>query len=427
VHPLNANIVSFGWVTGPYISDNGATTFKEVERTLTHDDKTCILFSAINNNRMYVGSDGGVASFNSLTSSNNYNIDYTWNMRLPTLQFVSPTAIRQWWGRTTSKSNTNVVGGGLQDNGVVINETGGPWKHIEPGFDGSSVFFPACGGMLWANAGSLLRYRAAGNSTTDGAIPITVFAPGADRSVDTLAGVFNTVDGSERRTNARGQKMYAISSNTADVINGTPTLNNIYGVFANFDGTDIHAEYLATLNAPQSFTSAISSNDPAEIFIGKRTTGLVYKLIWNSVTRTYDQIQGSGINADNNGFTAVGRVIDVPTSSEAFAMRNDASMRGDVYYTRNGADWTNISANLSGERIYGLELFRNGCKNILFVATDKAIYATTRPGVDSWTDISFGLPAVPHISDIHVVPGIGCSTSIYLATFGWSVFKATIK
>lgn len=420
VHPLNPAVVAFGWVHGPFISSNSGASFVEVESFLSHDDKASLVFSKINMNRLYLGCDGGAVSFNNFRNSDNYGVDLTWNMRLPTLQFVGPTG-RGWWGKLGVKNDQ--IGGGLQDNGVVHSENGQRWKYIQIGSDGSTVLYPACGGILWSNGSYNVVYRNV--SGTDLAIPITVFAPGALRTNNTLFGVMCLVNGTERRRNARGQSMYAVAGNRFDTINGMGELNNIYGIFANTDGTGMHAEFLVTVTAAQSLTSAISSNGSDEILVGKASSCLVHQVWWDRNGRL-GQATGSGMPARNDFRAVAGGVIDIPGSFEGFAFRMDENGVGTVYYTPDGVVWNNISSGLPPEAFYSMDLFRNSCKEILFVTTDKAVYATTNKGA-SWTNVSFGLPFVAHCSDIHVVPSDNCTTDIYLSTYGWSVWKAGIK
>ncbi|HEV7780911.1 MAG TPA: hypothetical protein VGO58_06575 [Chitinophagaceae bacterium] len=427
VHAANPDIVSFGWIRGPYISTNGGGSFNAMNMNLIHDDKAALEFSETNPNRLYICSDGGLASLNNINDPVQSSMDYTWSRRLANLQFVGPAALRQWWGRFDvgmSYSNIITVGGGLQDNNNVhMDGIDRPWKPLESLYDGGAHFYLGSGGMLWSNSGGGLRYRAR-NATTDIQIPIRNFSPGSDQRVNSLNGLFCKVIKPQKR-NLAGQYMYAISTHS---FGPDPAIafNVIYGIFANADETDMHAEYLFTTTGANEVTSAISSYDGIEIFIGKRTSGRVIKMINRGGTLQYDQVNANGIPTGNDFNRHIARTIDVGSSSEAYALRNDEWRRGSVFFSPNGADWSDITGNLPPGIFYSMDLYKNACRNILFVITDDKVYAcVNHSGI--WTDISAGLPVRAHCSDIHVVQNPGCTTDIYLSTFGWSIWKTVLS
>ncbi len=220
--------------------------------------------------------------------------------------------------------------------------------------------------------------------------------------------------------NASGQLMYAVAGAGAD----------IYGLFANTDGGDIHWDYLASLpiTADQG-VSAIASGSGNKIFAGVRGNGQIYVFNTSSPSAITPS-SGLPTAAVNRAIFVLRIIVQRDESPEdVYAVYNDFSQNpatGGIYHSVDGQHWSPIGTGLPGGPYYCLETDWTASPKTLFLATDDAVYASTSNG-SSWFNVSNGLPRRPHCSDLRFVIDSGGAHYLYLATFGWSVWRARVS
>jgi len=424
---------AIGWRNGPFLTQDGGVTFKPVtEGTGGHQDMHAILFTATGGGRMYVASDGGVhlANVSAPPTASGQNLAFPFtsyhNQKLANLQFLGPSA-RQFWGAFgVSYTTAGLIGGGLQDNDNVYSMISGgsatPWRHLYAGADGGPLVFLRTGGVMQADIAQNLMYgRLSGAGFSDNAtIPIRRAKTGGPSGNTGIMAVVEIVN-DPAFTNNSGQLMYAVGGTGADV----------YGLFANRDGGDIHWDYLTSLPITQGQSiSAISSGSGAKIFAGVRGNGQIYMFAPSNPT-SITASTGLPTTVDSYNRIMVLRIIVQSDSSsvDAFAVYNDFStnpVTGQIYRTTNGRDWNAVGTGLPGGPYYYLETNWQAAPKTLYIATDDAVYASTNNG-GAWFRVSNGLPARPHCSDFRYVTEPDGTHYLYLATFGWSVWRTRVR
>jgi len=284
------------------------------------------------------------------------------------------------------------------------------------------MVFLRTGGVMQADIGRNLMYgRLSGAGFTDNAtIPIRRAKAGGPSGATGIMAVVENVNDPAYRNNA-GQLMYAVAGTGADV----------YGLFADSDGGDIHWDYLTSLPIAQGQAiSAISSGSGAKIFAGVRGNGQIY-LFAPANPAAITTSTGLPTTLDSYNRIFVLRIIVQSDGShvDAFAVYNDFSaspVTGQVYRTTDGQRWNPVGSGLPGGPYYCLETNWQATPKTLYIATDAAVFASTNNG-GSWSNVSNGLPARAHCSDLRYVTEPDGTHYLYLATFGWSVWRTRIR
>jgi hypothetical protein len=426
--------VAIGWLNGPFLSQDGGETFRHVnEGPGGHQDSHAILFTPTNGGRMYVASDGGVVMADvskvppAVGPSLILPFTSRFNQRLANLEFLGPST-RQFWGAFgVSYATAGLVGGGLQDNDNVYSIISGgsatPWREIYSGTDGGPMIFLRTGGVVQGDQRHNLMYGRLGSAGfSDNAI-IPIRWEKADGGAGIGPAMVVEVVNAPTYSKA-GQLMYAVAGWGA----------NVFGLFANRDGGDIHWDYLTTLPIPEGqLISAISSGSGTKIFVGVRGNGQIY-VVDTANPSPSNIVSSTGLPtaaADKNIFILRIIVQSDGPSVEAFAVYADFAQNpatGQVYRTtdRNGSSWNAVAAGLPGGPYYCLETNWQATPKTLYIATDDAVYANTDIG-NPWFKVSNGLPARPHCSDLRYVTEPDGTHYLYLATFGWSVWRTRVR
>lgn len=424
VSPTDENTFGVGWVYGPFLSTDGGLTCQNLQDLQgRHDDQHAIVFSQPPNaaGRMYVCSDGGVA----VTSDGGASFSTSFNQKLANLQFIGPTAKRQWPGSISSDPASGVLGGGLQDNGEVyaplaMSPLGlQPWRRLDGG-DGRFFEFLSNGVALHFTNGNSVRY-AAWNGTAlqdKGVVPVKRAAPsGVATDGGIYAGVY--VIASPGYVTDSGDRLYAL---------GAAGNSYIYGLFDN--GLGPHWDYLMTVPVGKNQgISAIASYSGNQILIGVwgaagAAGGMIFTYATNNLNVGSLSLTAAAGSAPYVPDMAV--VRDAADGSfEAYAIRNDDTT-GRVYYTPTGASWFRVDSGLPGGVYFSLEIDRSTTPARVFVAADNAVYASKDKGY-TWDNISRGLPKQPRCSDLSVVQMSGGQQRyLYLATYGWSLWRTPL-
>jgi hypothetical protein len=105
------------------------------------------------------------------------------------------------------------------------------------------------------------------------------------------------------------------------------------------------------------------------------------------------------------------RVGALPDNAYALIGGRILRFNGLYWSTTTGTDWTTFALDAPEGR--------------LFAATDGDVFVSDDRGV-TWTDASAGLPARPHCTDLRIAADGRGGRDLYLATYGHSVWRATI-
>lgn len=436
-HPTNPNVVALGWVWGPYISTDGGATFTGVGIDANHEDHTRMYFSALND-RLYLTSDGGLCYLEKSWNAQQVDLSnpvyhFEYNHRLPNIQFLSP-AVRQFFGESNSSIyRPEYFGGGLQDNGTIYRMDGaGFWKQL-CGTDGGIVDFPAHNaGAFWCGWTVIHAYS---YFNSDGSLykpEVNTYirngAPGDEPERDWVVGNYTAIP-SPDYVNTEGHTMYMVCNHVLDQFAGpppSPDMNNIYGIFSNSDGTGHYASFLFDMPlGPSEIVSYVASPTGRQIFVGTRGNAQVATFTLGS-DGVFRLTPTSGIPALSYDFVQ-NYVVKIATmmvngSPVTYALRRNQG-NGEIFkFNPVTNQWTQVRSPMGGV-IYSIEIDPYHSPARLLAATDQSVFATNDDGAN-WSNISQGLPRMPHCSDLSVVRAQNGSVYYYLSTFGWSAWRA---
>ena len=453
VSPFDPGVVVFGSTLGPWVSVDGAANFFP-SQLLSHDDKHRYRFTP--SGRLYEACDGGVFFTDDLAGlraganqAGLTSMQSGLNQHLANLQFLGPTGVRDWWGRTNGSSAVpGVIAGGLQDNSDVwcLRWPGGsamPWQTLPPGwgYDGQAVFFLDDDSVVFTYGNSISAHWSSSPAqlvADAGPITVRVGKPGINYDGGALpSGVMDIVRHPGWR-NAAGEVLLAVSSagnyapppGSPPGTPGPPYTPDVYGLFADATGIK-HWDYLVSLPLADGLVvSAIASLSGHYLLVGVRGDDQVWRIDFDDGFTAHES---RGLPADEGWTHYVPDIVvaqESPTvmayavyTSETVGEGNPASV---LYRTENGIDWGQIATRgLPLEALYSLLFIDSPDGNLLSVATDTSVFTSEDAGA-TWVNDSAGLPFRPHCSDLCEVEQRDSRRFIYLATFGWSVWVAEL-
>ncbi len=419
VSPVDPNVLAIGWRRGPMISTDGGNNWVEHgddggNNGSPHLMSDCHVAyfdpTEPTGHRLYSGCDGGLAMSPDLGTTwfSNYNRE------LRNLQFCSNPQ-RQAYGTLSASSQVSgPVGGGLQDNENVLSvwsEQPTPWTLLNVGGDGGLMLFIATGQFIYNGAaGPTQAGRWDGSKIQgSGTIPIKVPKPGGSPDPAGIPAPIAEVVTVPVFGKATGELMYAVCGSGKD----------IYGLFANRDGSDIHWEWVGSVPAA---VDALGSYSGVNIFVGT-LDGRMFAL-------------SPGLHVANPmsvlpGKSLTGRISRILTVSEhlAFAAFNVGDLEGLIMKLVEGR-WVQVGASrpdagLPNETFYALACDSTTATPTIFAATDTHLFSSYDLG-GSFRSASQGLPARPHCADLRFVLHPVGVRDLYLSTFGRSVFRARL-
>jgi hypothetical protein len=288
------------------------------------------------------------------------------------------------------------------------------------------MVFMADGDVLYTTNGNSVRYGTWDGSVLQDKGVVSVGAAGpAGTAKDGGISANAYIVESPVYVSASGDRLYAL---------GAANNNEVYGLFDNGGGP--HWEYLfsvpvlSTKGSPDQGIAAIASYSGNQLLIGIWGGGhgsaggavFAYPTGGGPGTLSLEATPGS-----NPYVPRIAVVNDALPGGgfEAYAIRNDDST-GQVYHTTTGESWTAVDLTLPGTMYFSLDVDRSTSPARVFVASDNAVYASDDQGAH-WANVSKGLPKQPRCSDLRVVRQAGAAqSSLYLATYGWSVWKAAL-
>ena len=178
------------------------------------------------------------------------------------------------------------------------------------------------------------------------------------------------------------------------------------------DRPDARNAKLIKLGSVGNIITAIASRDGSSMMVGTDSGRIVsFDSASGTVTPFALPDVATGI---------VYRIEIFPTPILAGALPDNAFalVGGRILYfnglfwsTTTGTDWETFAYDIESGRIFG--------------ATDGDVFVSNDKG-KTWLDASAGLPARPHCSDMRIAADGRGGRDLYLATYGHSVWRATI-
>jgi hypothetical protein len=367
-----------------------------------------VLFDPDNPSTLYVGSDGGMLAVHNLTPAAPSGVTFQSNFSRQLLDLEMYHAV-------ASAQSNGLVATALQDNGTDEAQLtpfgSGSWAQ-QADSDGVNVEFvtpvglPAgndiliraescCNGAQWA--------AAAWNGSQFGSgkvIPVATSQNSRDPA-GIGGGPVKRVQ-FPRFANGAGQRMYAVAA----------LQQTVYGLFASDDGSDMHWETVCVVGTPDNVT-AVSSFDGSTVFAG--TDQLHIFQLDAPYTGTPTSLQ---IANPTTSPAAVTSIVEF-TPSIGFATLNSGFVLGWL-----GQTWQQLGAGaLPNDQPFGaLALPDLGS---LFVVSQTSVFVSHDSGA-TWATAISGLPKLPLGQDINFVAQPDGTHYLYLATYGRSLWRATL-
>jgi hypothetical protein len=409
-------IVAIGWHFGTFVSLDGGNTFLQMQVNYLDYPISYVhglTFDAADPSRLalYIASDNGVVVARGAIKEDlsGYAVpssyDTTGNQRLANLECLTTWVTHDIYGTLSVQGDK--VTSGLKNNGIVwsriaASSTPTPWSLLDAHHDGGVVTVIGTGQMLTDVAeDKILVCRgdvSAGPVRVKGG-PNALVWPVLDAVV---APAFK---------NGSGQLMYAVASpvNTRE----------IYGIFANWDGSDLHAELIGYAGTTASDSiSALASLDGTAVLIGTAAGGAF--LLDATLSLVGQPNEGTAISVSNDvPHGAMSRIL-VLSRELAFANYNNGDRGGIIRFA--GSNWARSDAGLPGDACYGLA---SRGTDLILACTDDKVFSSRTQG-DVWINASTGLPKRPHCADLRTGALPGDKDIVCLSTFGRSVWVARL-
>jgi hypothetical protein len=412
VHPTDSDIVAVALGGGPFISHDRGQTWELRNGdgiSNVHGDVHVLTFEEMGDGvGLYAGTDGGVC----LSMDLGKTWDSRYNKHLRNLQFYSLTNnfVSNLDPVATDNSPFDVSadvpglnGGATQDNYNIWCLTGNDnasasFHSFGPGGDGGTVVFVA-------EAESVLH-----KDTGDGRLRVSRWQDGTLTWNDWLGDVVPAAglpDGmpSPKAISPVQTASASIGGNRLRVVVGKDT--KVYGyVDGGADGS-----FVAIADVGATITS-IASLDGYQILVGTGD-GKIYTV--DTATGTFAE------NATN-----LGGLNGNPITQLIWTGHGDSfgiSGGSTVIRWANNA-WEPAPGTI-GADVSCIAFERVTTGGALFACTDFGVSVSMDRG-DSWIEVNSGLPKRPHCSSVCVgLDGHG-RPSLFLSTYGWSTFVATL-
>jgi hypothetical protein len=425
VSPHRPDVVVVGWLSGgPLFSTDASQTWShpntQESNLHLHNDLHAVCFSRNSDGTesLFVGGDGGIA----VTSDLGVTYHSQFNRPLNNLQFYGGTLggnifINHGGTLTASSRYPGLLAGGTQDNGNVYRcpdthrpgiprQADTPWLLFIGGDGDINRFIDPLGLLVNFDNSNVTLGMAVWDDKANR------FPPGPGKSIpadDNPPGVAPTSVEIVRNPAFRknGQLIYAAVGSTG--------LGLVHGLFAADpvgDHPDARDVKLIRLGIVQDTVTAIGSHGGAAIMVGT-TSGKIVSL--DSATGAVSPFalpdQASGAVRRIEVFTNPTKLGALPDIAFALVGGRILYFNGLFWATTTGTDWTTFAYDEPTAR--------------LFAATDGDVLVSSDRG-NTWVDASVGLPSRPHCVDMRIADDGDGGRDLYLATYGHSVWRATI-
>jgi len=407
----DCRIVAVGWQNGTFVSYDGGGSWNLLSGgSHLHADVHALTFDPADPATLYIGSDGGVASANSLAPGGSPTFASNWNRQLFNLQIDHAAG---------SPAANGFVAGGLQDNGVVYAGLPGPWQHVTNcACDGRwSVFLTppdigAGNSILLEEEWGAPDWPFSSVQANATNIPFNT-QQGIPLSPPSTAVLTNVVTVPIRSpggySNASGQTLFAIG--------GTGT--SLYGMFANDDGSNLHWEPLGRIGGGQNVTALAPTYNGQSMFVGT-DAGNIFRL--DAPFTGWLQL-GVNLPAGAKGDRSISGLVAF-FSTIAYATMNIGGSGYVMSLDGTTGVWNSVGSNLPHNLPFN-SIAAADLRSI-FVSTSARVY-DTHDGGSTWNQASDGLPSnITVRNELHVVTEPSGTTYLYLATYGRSLWRTRL-
>jgi hypothetical protein len=213
--------------------------------------------------------------------------------------------------------------------------------------------------------------------------------------------------------------MYAVATQDYNLY-GASVGAGVYGLFANDDGNSLNWQTLGVI--VNQHATAVSSYDGANVLVGT-DQGNIYRLDAPYVGGPL----GGGIPvqlAINPGNVQGNPQIDaILELSPALAFASYESASKGYVLAWQGQAWNPLGGGLPNTLPF--TAFEAPDVLSIFAGTRTTVYVTHDLG-NSWFTASDGLPTVAQGTDLHYVREPDGNRYLYLATYGWSLWRTLL-
>lgn len=389
VSPVDPNIVLAGGV-GIFRSTNGGGSWTPLADENIHADQHSMVWNNAGSG-LWAGHDGGMSysNDNGATFSTSANF-------LPITQFVNIDV---------GVSNTNVLFGGSQDNGMARTTNGGStWDQVLGGDGGGVAIDPNNSNNVFISLGlyggnwAFRRLK----STNTGS-NWSFIDNGIDNSTQWYHKIRSDLD----------PTLY-LYANSGNFVYRSTTLGTAWTKLNTtaFPGTNISNLNVSRYVSPTAIVYA--SLNPGT------TTGEKLRVHESGVW--YERSTGFP------GSVGVRGVKPHPVNINiAYALMNGLSAGNKIFKSTNrGINWTNISGNLPNVPM-GDMVPHPFNDNLLYVGTEMGCYKSTNGGVN-WMRWNNGLPDATIVTEMVTIDSLAARSKYYVVagTYGRSIFTREI-
>lgn len=370
----------------PYKTTNGGSSWNNIATWTVHVDQHAMAIDPVENNKVYLGNDGGF--YTSLNGGNSW----LWNEKLPITQFYSCEVDEQ---------NPERIYGGTQDNGTNRTLTGNydDWENIYGG-DGFRVLVnPIDNNYVYAE----YQYGGLGRSTNGGLSFSTASngITGNNRFNWNSPVVFDPQDPSTLYFGS--QKLYKSTNNAAswsaisgDLTKGQGNGNIVFNTITSISVSPLVQDYIYT-----------GSDDGSVYFTPDGG------LTWNKISDDLPERWISSVAADPFEKNKVYVTLS--------GYRWDDYIPHVLMSEDNGETWLDISGNLPEAPVN--EIVTDPEKpGYLYVATDMGVYYSPNYG-STWDVTGTGMPIIV-VSDLRLH---NPTRKLIAATYGRGMYKLDLS
>ncbi|MDP9342491.1 MAG: hypothetical protein M3Q23_10455 [Actinomycetota bacterium] len=436
VSTWDADYVAIGWTHGPFASKDGGMTWLQVSPSSPHlhADIHAVYFAEDPPNpnpvrRLYVGSDGGLASTEDLATLDGRSFRSDYNRELPNHQCGMQQQPRGFYSSLgASLTEDGLVALGVQDNGnvyCVFGQVSTPWRQLDGGDGGLNLLVDSylarnVAGQTPDRPSQLAIWNGV-SFDSKGVIPVTSAGSSGPPAPQGIASPRGAV--SRERFSWPGAP-----SILAAVASGS----DVYGLCLANPPSGLEWRYLASVPLASGATIASVAPVPSGTIFAGSTDGRIFVLDPGRVSEMQIQLPPPSPTTSLVGGGALDGIA-AATDTDAFAVLNGVSwQQGGTVWSQNyvmaldSQGWRPVTSGLPPDQtFYALELDWTHSPSVVFVATDRKVYVSRNAGA-SWDSASEGLPVRPHCADLRFV-GEKRGDYLYLGTWGRSVWVSRLN
>ncbi|MFN2530330.1 MAG: WD40/YVTN/BNR-like repeat-containing protein [Pyrinomonadaceae bacterium] len=379
IHPTDPNHVICGGVD-LHLTRNGGKTWRQItewdrykgDPKYAHADHHALLMPSTVTGRVYDCNDGG--------------LDVSENGGLKWTNRSNGLAITMFYDMDVAQSNALVYGGGAQDNGTVITETGSSSNFYEllGGDGGWIVFDPNDATRAYASYYNLHIYRFRGEEAKN----VTPHTTAEEKNSVWMA--YITLDPSDSRTIFTGS--YRMWRTRNDANNWTP-------VSPTLDGSSISAIEVAPAN-------------PKRVYVGTENGGFFRSLDGGE---TWSPNLSSSVLPGHT----ITRLETHPTNAQLIYATVANFSHSHVFRSKDsGVTWEDVDRGQLPDVPHHALLIPNDQPSRLYVGNDAGVFVlNTETGL--WNNLTKNLP---NAMAVDLVYHAG-DRSLHVATYGRSIWK----